>query len=327
MFLERLAGRFAAMAALLMLALASPIQAQDFPSKPIRLVVGYPAGGASDVVARAVAQEMARHLRQTVVVDNRPGVGGNLGAAEVARSPKDGYTLFLGDTGTLVLSKAIYNNLQYDPDRDFVPVSLVAESGFLLVVHQSFPSRTLKEFVAYAKAKPGALSYASPGVGSPHHIAMEIFKSKTGTDIVHVPYKGAAPATTDLVAGQIPMMILDPAATIANVHAGKIRALATLTPQRMPELPDVPTNAEAGVPGVEASNIWGIMVPTGTPPGTIKILAAAIQKAAHEPAIVQKLKDLGITADGSTPEELGKRISHDIKSTRDAVAKMNIRLD
>ncbi len=320
--------RFFSAFALLLCCIASPAWAQAFPTKPIRLIVGYPAGGGSDVVARLIANEMPALLNQSMVVENRPGVGGNLGAGEAARSPKDGYILFLGDTGTLILSKAIYKNLSHDPDQDFTPVSLAAASGFLLVVHKDFPAKTLQELIALAKAQPGSLSYASPGNGSPHHIAMELFKAKAGVDILHVPYRGAAPATTDLIAGQIPMMILDPAATIANVRGGgKIRALATLTPQRMPELPEVPTNAEAGVPGVEASNIWAVMAPAGTPAPVVRTVAQAIQKAVQVPAVVQKLKDIGITPLSSTPEQLAQRLAEENRTTREAVRRMDIRLD
>lgn len=292
--------------------------------RPIRLVVGYPAGGASDVVARMLAQEMAGTLRQPVVVDNKPGAGGTIGGAEVAKSPKDGNTLFLGDTGSLILSKAIYKSLPFDPDRDLVPVGFAAEHPFLLVVNKDVPTRTLQEFLSLAQARPGALSYATPGNGSPHHVAMEIFKARAKVDILHVPYKGAAPAVTDLVGGQVPAMMLDPAATIIHTKSGKIRALAVLASKRLAALPDVPTCAEAGLANVEAANIWAVMAPSGVPPQTIRSLNAALQKAVQAPAVVQKLVDMGLSGRSSSPEELSRYLQQENSGTRQFVRQLNI---
>ncbi|MGE0796734.1 MAG: Bug family tripartite tricarboxylate transporter substrate binding protein [Lautropia sp.] len=307
-------------------AAAWPVAAQT-PDRPIRLVVGYPPGGASDVVARMLGQEMASELRQSVVVENRPGAGGTIGGAEVAKSAKDGSSLFFGDTGSLILSKAIYKSMPFDPDRDLVPVGFAAESAFFLVVHKDFPARTLAEFLAQAKARPGALSYASPGNGSPHHIAMEVLKQRAKVDVLHVPYKGAAPAVTDLLGGQIPMMVLDPAATIAQSKAGKIRALAILAPRRMAELPDVPTNAEAGLPDVEASNIWAVMAPRGTPEPVIQTLNGALRKAAGTPSIVQRLGEMGLSARTSSPDELARYLEQENGSTREFVRKLQLDLN
>lgn len=294
--------------------------------RPIRLVVGYPAGGASDVVARLLAEDMAATLKQPVIVENKPGAGGTIGGAEVAKSPKDGNTLFFGDTGSLIISKAIYKSMPFDPDRDLVPVGFAAESPFFLVVHRDFPARTLQEFVSHARSRPGALSYASPGNGSPHHIAMEVLKARAKIEVAHVPYKGAAPAVTDLIGGQVPIMVLDPAATITHSQAGKIRALAVLAPRRMPELPEVPTNAEAGLANVEAANIWAVMAPRGTPEPVIATISTALRKAAGAKPILQRLNELGLAARTSSPDELGRYIAEQSGTVRPFVRQLNIEL-
>lgn len=301
--------------------------AETFPAKPVHLVVGYSAGGASDVVARLLAEEMSTVLKQPFIVENRPGAGGNIGAAYVAKSAPDGYTLFLGDTGTLILSKAIYKSLTYDPDKDFSPISAVADSGFFIVVHKDFPAKNINQLIGYARSQPGSLSYASPGNGSAHHVAMERFKSATDLDIEHVPYRGSNQATADLIAGHVPIMVLNPATTISNVRSNTIRALAALTPERFSELPDVPTTGELGIEGVESSNLWTLMAPAETPKDIIDILAKAVQKATDQPEFIDKLNAMGLRAASSSPEELAKLLEVENSTLRPYVLGMDLRLD
>lgn len=309
------------------IALHSLSWGQSYPSQPIRLVVGYPAGGASDVIARVIGQELNTSLQQPVIIDNRAGAGGTIGAANVAKAPKDGYSLFLGDTGSLILSKAIYKTLPLDPDADLTPIALVAQHPFVLAINSAVPVKTIQEFIAYAKDRPGALSYASPGTGSPHHIAMERFNLKVGINIVHVPYRGAAPATTDFVGGQIPVMLMDPASAIANIKTGKIHVIVVLAPSRIPQFPDIPTNAEAGIPGVEASNIWALMAPSGTPSPIVDKLAGSLKAAIELPATRQRLFDMGITTSWSSSAQLTELLKQQREAQRALVRKLDIKAD
>ncbi|GAA5235851.1 tripartite tricarboxylate transporter substrate binding protein [Verticiella sediminum] len=310
--------------ALNLLALAAA-QAQDRGA--IRLLVGYAPGGLSDVVARLLAEHLSTELGRTVLVENRAGAGGALAGAEAARAPKDGNTLFLGDNGSLVVNKVIYKRLPFDPDTELTGVSLIAEHPLFLVVNESFPAATLQEFLGYAKARPGALSYASPGNGSPHHVAMESFMLRAGLDLTHVPYRGTAPALTDVLGGRVPVILLDPAATAANAGTGKLRALAILAPERAPAFPDVPSIAEAGITDVEAAVFWAVMAPAGTPAEKLQTLSAAFGTALRNPDVARRLEALGLTPQPSSPGQLSAYLQHKIGTSREIVRQLNILVD
>ncbi|MGH8619801.1 MAG: Bug family tripartite tricarboxylate transporter substrate binding protein [Burkholderiales bacterium] len=290
---------------LLAVFLACPlaVTAQSFPAKPIRLIVPFPPGGGNDTVARAVGQELAKPLGQQVVIDNRPGAGGALGAELAAKAPPDGHTLFLAGVASHGINPALNPKLPYDPIRDFAPVSLLASAPLILVVHPSLPARSVKELIALAKAKPGALNYASNGPGSSSHMAGELFKLSTRTDLVHIPYKGLSPALTDLMSGQVQIMFSSAVAMLPQVKAGRLRGLATTGAKRPAAIPDLPTVAEAGVPGYETGSWYGIVAPAGTPPDIVNRLSAEMQKIVRQPAIQERFNAEAASPVGSTPQE------------------------
>ena len=253
-------------------ALALPAWSQDFPTRPLRIVVPFTPGGSSDVLARAVGTELGKSLGQAVVIDNVPGAGGSIACERVAKSPADGYTLLMGHIGTLAVNPALYPKLGYDPVKSFAPVAWVARVPNVLVVNPAVPAKDLKELVALAKAKPGSLAYGSGGNGSAAHTTMEYFKLQTGTSLLHIPYKGTAPSVTDLLAGQVQALFTGVPALLPHIKAGKMRALAVSSPKRLAVLPDVPTVAESGIPGFSADNVFGILAPMGTPPAAIAVL-------------------------------------------------------
>jgi tripartite-type tricarboxylate transporter receptor subunit TctC len=294
-------------AAIIMIA-ASNTHAQQYPSKPLRFVVPFAAGGGSDLVARTVAAKITEAIGQTVIVDNRAGAAGTIGADIVAKSPPDGHTLLLGSSGPIAINPSLYTKLPYDAVRDFAPVSIVTVMPFLLVVHPALPVRSVRELIALAKARPNQLNYGSPGSGSTTHLANELFKSMTGVHIAHVPYKGVAPAATDLISGQVQMMSGDLSTLLPHVRSTRMRALAVTGANRSTLLPDVPTVAESGVPGYEASGWFGVLVPAATPPGTVERLNGAIVKglAAHDAR--ERLAALGGEVGGSTPDQFAARI-------------------
>jgi tripartite-type tricarboxylate transporter receptor subunit TctC len=286
-------------------AFTSPIaHAQVYPAKPIRLIVPYPAGGGTDFFARAVGVQLSQQLGQQIVVENRPGAATIIGAEAAAKSAPDGYTLLLGDTATFAVNPTLYKKLPYDPLKDLAPVSLTGRFALLLVVNpSSLKATSVKELVEEAKKTPGKIDYASPGPGSPHHLAMEMFKQRTGTEFTHVPYKGSGPAIQDLLGGQIPLMFLDLAAGAPQIKSGKIKALAVASDKRIAALPDLPTVAESGVPGFEAWAWQALAVPAGTPKDIIAKLNAEYRKAIGTPELRQKLIDAGIDPLQSSPEE------------------------
>lgn len=291
-------------------ALAAPAGlAQVYPARQIRLVVPYPAGGGTDFFARAVGAQLALQLGQQIVIDNRPGAGTIIGADSVAKSAPDGYTILLGDTATFAVNPTLYKKLPYDPQKDFAPVSLTGRFALLLVVNPAkLAAGSVKDLVEEARKAPGRLDYASPGPGSPHHLAMEMFKQRTQTQLTHVPYKGAAPAVQDLLSGHIPLMFLDLAAGAPQVKAGKLRALAVASDKRIAALPDLPTVAESGVAELAGFEAWAwqaFAVPAGTPKDVIARLNAEFRKAVGIPEIRQKLIDAGIDPLQSTPEDAG----------------------
>jgi len=291
-------------AALAAALLAPAALAQVYPAKSLRLVVPYPAGGGTDFFARTVGAQLAQQLGQSVVVENRAGAATIIGAEAVMKSAPDGYTLLLGDTGTFAVNPTLYRKLPYDPQKDFAPVSLTGRFALLLVTNPSkLAAASMKELIDEAKRRPGRIDYASPGPGSPHHLAMEMFKQRTGTAFMHIPYKGAAPAVQDLLSGQVSLMFLDLAAGAPQIKAGKLKALGVASDKRIAALPELPTLAESGLPGFEAWAWQALAVPAGTPRDIVARLNAEFRKAVSAPEIRQKLLDAGIDPLQSTPEE------------------------
>jgi tripartite-type tricarboxylate transporter receptor subunit TctC len=279
--------------------------AQSYPDHPIKLVVPFPAGGPVDVTARIVAQALAPILGQPVVIENRGGASGAIGGKAVAAADPDGYTLMCGNISSLVVTPVVNNNRDYDPAKAFVPIAHVSQNHQIMVIPPTFPAKTVQEFVAYAKANPGKLNFGSPGPGNAGHLAAELFKIKTGIDVLHVPYKGAADALTAVMGGQVQMYFGDTAAAIPLIREGRVRALGWSATVRNPELPDVPTMIESGVPDYVVLTFIGIMAPARTPPAIVAKLNAAINQALHTPEVVAAAARLSAELKGGTPEEFG----------------------
>jgi tripartite-type tricarboxylate transporter receptor subunit TctC len=293
--------------------------------KSVRFVVGFTPGGPSDILSRALAAKLSETRGQPVIVENRPGAGGNLAAEVVARSAPDGNTWLLGNNSILATNAALYSHLPFDPEKDFAPVALVGIQPNMLVVHPSVPARSVAELIAYAKQHPGKLNYASTGAGVASHLSGELFKSMTGIDMVHVPYKGAQPALTDVIAGQCQVMFATSASAIPYVKAGRLRALAVTTAHRSASLPDLPTVAEAGVPGFESTTWHGVVVPAGTSSAIIERLNRDINAALRDAELRRRLDALGVEVVGGTPQEFAAYIAAEIpkwtKIVRDSGAK------
>jgi tripartite-type tricarboxylate transporter receptor subunit TctC len=283
-------------------------QAQPYPSKPIRFVVPYPAGGPLDTIARLLGAKVAESTKQPVIVDNKPGAGGNIGADIVAKSPADGYTILMGAVATHAINPTLYKSIPYDAIRDFAPVTQVATTPNVLVVHPSVPAANVREFVAYAKANPGKLSFGSGSIGSAGHLAGELFKAMAGVEMTHVPYKGAAPAMQDLVGGQIQLMFDNLASSLTQVKAGRIKALAVTTAKRSQFAPDLPTVAESALPGFDISTWFGVFAPAGTPKAALDTLHAEFTRALAAPDVREKMLALGAEPVGSKPEEFAAYI-------------------
>ncbi len=283
-----------------------------FPSKPVRLILAFPPGGASDFAGRLLAQRMSDGWGQTVVVENRAGAGGNVGAEVAARATPDGYTMMLANNAILVANPALYPKLNYDPARDFIPVTLVALQPNVLVVHPSLPVKSVKELIALAKRRPGQLNYASSGVGLAAHLAGELFNSMAGVNMVHVPYKGAGPALADLIGGQTQVMFATATSVIPQIKAGKLRALATTAPKRSIGFEDLPTVSEAGVAGFDATSWHGIVVPTGTPRPIVDQISAAVNTALKNPDLREKFLTAGAEPVGGTPEQFAAYIKGEV---------------
>jgi tripartite-type tricarboxylate transporter receptor subunit TctC len=289
---------------------APAVFAQAYPTKPIRLVVGFTPGGGVDINARLLQPKITEYLGQSLVVDNRPGAGTNIANEHVARSAPDGYTLLI-NTAALAINLSLYRKVPYEA-RDFSPVSLFSMSPNILVVHPSVPVKTAKDLIAFAKARPGQLNFSSAGSGTTQHLSGELFNLRTGTKIVHIPYKGSAPSLTALVSGEVEMTFANIPAISAHVKAGRLRSVANLGPKRSAQLPEVPTMAEAGVKGVEVVVWYGIFAPAATPPEVVGRLAEAIGRAARSPDIRQKLEGLGAEAVGNTPQEFSKLFQEEV---------------
>jgi tripartite-type tricarboxylate transporter receptor subunit TctC len=279
--------------------------AEVFPDKPIRILVASAAGGASDIVARLMADKLTQSLGQPVIVEAKPGANGNIAAELVAKSAPDGYTLMMGTIGVMAINPSMYKNVRFDPLKDYAPVARLVSFSNMLVVTPSLPVNSVKELVDYAKAHPGRLRYGSPGAGGSPHMAMVVFGQMTGTDLVHVPYKGAAPALTDLMGGHIDFAFSDPLLTLPQVKGGKVRALAVSGSERLASAPEIPTVAEAGVPGYAVSGWLGIVAPAGTPADRIAKLNAAFNQALALPEVKAKLVEQGSAVIPGTPQEFG----------------------
>ncbi len=309
------------------LALAPQAAAQSFPNKPIRWIVPYAAGGGSDFLARTIGQQLSTNIGQPIVVENKPGANTAIAAAETARSPHDGYTVMSADNGTLVFNPALYKNLSYNPTRDLAPVSLLGKFPMILVVGASAEYKDARDFLAKVKAAPGKVSYASAGAGSPHHLAMELLKERAGLRMVHIGYRGAAPALLDVVGGQVPAMMTDLAAGAAFLKAGKLRPLAVANATRLPQLPNVPTFAEVGLQGVEAAALVGMVAPAGTPPDVIAKLQTSVAAAIKQPEVNRKLVDFGVEPVGSTPEQFAALLRSETALWHKLIRDLNITLE
>ena len=283
-------------------AVAGPLAAQTWPTKPVRIIVPFPPGAATDIQGRFIAQKLTEALGQQVIVDNRPGANGTLGLALAAKSVPDGHTIVLGQTGNLAISPSL-TKVPYDPLRDFAPISLTVSSPHVIAVHPSLPARSVKELVALARARPGQMNYASTGAGSAGHLGVELFKKQTRIDIVHVPYKGAVMGFTDLVAGHVTMMFTSVLSTQSFARAGRVRMLGVASQKRSPSAPDVPTIAESGFPGVEVTSWWGLLAPASTPPEIVARLNAELVKILASQDARERIGDLGADIASSTPQQ------------------------
>jgi tripartite-type tricarboxylate transporter receptor subunit TctC len=298
-----------------------------YPSKPVRLIVPFPPGGAVDYYARAVQNRLAETLGQPIVIENRAGASGMVGAELVAKSPPDGYTVLVGNIASLAMNVGIYSKMPYDPAKDLTPIMRTVAVDYAMVVHPSVPARAVADFVAYARANPGKLSYGSAGSGSAPHLSTELFKQRAGIDIVHIPFKGGGPMVTDLLGGQIQMVIADQANLMPHVKAGKLRALAVGTLVRSAVYPDLPTIAESGYPGFEARAWQGIAGPAGMPPDVVKQLQAAIAKVMAMPDVRARLVEGGLDPIVSTPEEFGEFIRTEIAKWSKVAKDVGARVD
>ncbi|TDP72831.1 Bug family tripartite tricarboxylate transporter substrate binding protein [Roseateles toxinivorans] len=307
--------------------LSSMATAQSFPSKPIRWLVPYAAGGGSDFLARTIGQTLSSQVGQTVVVDNKPGANTAIAAAETARSPADGYTVLSADNGTLIFNPVLYKTLSYNPVKDLAPVTLMGRFPMILVVGPSLPVTSAKDFIAKAKATPEGLNYGSAGAGSPHHLAMELLKVETGLTMTHVPYRGAAPALAEVAGGQVPAMMVDLAAGAAFIKSGKVKALAVANAKRLPQLPDVPTFAELGYKNVEAAALVGMVVPVATPADVITALNKQVVAAINEPAVHKRLSDFGVEPVGNTPAQFAELLKSETARWQKLIRDLKITLD
>lgn len=299
--------------------------AAGYPDKPIRMVVGFAAGGAPDIIARMLAQPLNERLGQAVVVDNRPGATGNIGAEIVSRAAPDGYTLFMA-TVSVAISPSVYSGLSFRFPEDFTPVSMVASVPLILVVHPGVAAKSVEDLVRLARERPGQLNYASVGAGSPQHLAAELFKLRTGTDLVHVPYKGGAPANTAVIAGESHVYFSGMPPALPHVKSGRLRALAVTAAKRSAAAPDVPTVAEAGLKGTEADNWHAVLAPARTSPIVVKRLNAELAAVLSEAGIQNQLVNQGAEASRSTPEALGRYLREELAKWREVARAANLRV-
>ncbi|MET0858102.1 MAG: tripartite tricarboxylate transporter substrate binding protein [Telluria sp.] len=311
----------------LLTSVAAHAQAQSYPSQPIRWIVPYPPGGGSDFLARTIGNAMAEQTKQPVIIENKAGANTAIAASETARSAPNGYTILNADNGTMVFNSALYSKLSYNPIKDLTPVALLGRFPMILVVGPSSDVKDAKAFIAKAKAKPGAVNYGSAGAGSPHHLAMELLEVTAGVDMNHIGYRGAAPALTDLVGGQIEAMMVDMAAGGAFIKSGKIRPLAVANATRLPQLPDVPTFAELGMKSVEAAALVGVVAPAGLPPAVLTTLNKNLVDAMNLPAVKQRLIEFGVEPVGSTPQQYAELLRTETVRWHKLIKDQKISLD
>ena len=319
--------RLARVCAVAALALASAAHGQAYPSKPVRMIVAYPPGGGTDIVGRMLAQKLGEALGHAVVVENRGGASGNIGTELAAHAAPDGYTILMGNVAPNAINVSLFENLPFHPIADFAPVSLVASTPNILVVHPSTRARTVEEIVALAKASPGKLNFASAGVGSSSHLAGELFRTLAGAQIVHVPYKGAGPAMVDVLSGQVQLYFATMPAAMPHVKSGKLVAIAVTSAKRSPALPGLPTVAESGVPGYEASTWYGLLAPAHTPSPVIARLHDATVKVLGQASLREKLADQGFEPIGDTPEEFAAYIKSEIGKWGKVIREAGIRAE
>jgi tripartite-type tricarboxylate transporter receptor subunit TctC len=310
----------------LLAALAGPAHA-DYPDRPIRLVVPFPPGGGADNLARMIMPHVATILGVPIVIDNKPGAGGNIGAEFVAHSPPDGYTLLYGTNGTQAINPALYGNLRFDPVADFAPVSRMTVIGAMLIVNNDVPAKSVAELIAYAQANPGKVNFASAGNGTTSHLAGEMFRGRAGIDIVHVPYRGGGAAALGLMGGQVQMMIDVMPSAYPLAKGGKVRGLAVTTAHRFPGAPDLPTIGESGLPGFDVSAWDAIFAPAGTPPQAIRKLGAAIHEALDEPALREQLLAAGAVAAADGPDDLARFVGTEREKWAKAVRSSGAKVD
>jgi tripartite-type tricarboxylate transporter receptor subunit TctC len=307
--------------------LAPSARAQDYPNQTVKIVVPFVAGGGVDVVARIIAPKLSEELGQSVIIENRGGAGGALGAAAVAQSPPDGYTLLVGTGSTHGTNSNVYARLSYDPVRDFVPVVLLSSSPLLLIVPPSLPARTVKELIALGRSRPGELSFGSYGTGSINHLGAELYNSMAGIQANHVPYRGSAPAMTDLIAGRLNYMFDGVSTSLGYLQAGTIRMLGVAGPTRSPVLPDQPTISEAGLPGYDTMVWFGLFAPTGTPKPVVAYLNAKANAVLSSRSVREALKKLGVEAVGGSPDVLANKVQSELQKWATIVREKNIRLE
>jgi tripartite-type tricarboxylate transporter receptor subunit TctC len=307
--------------------IAAPAVAQNYPVKPIRLVVPFPPGGAVDAIGRIIGQKLGDSWGHNVVIDNRGGAAGAIGSELVARSPADGYTLLVGSTSTISINPALNTKLAYSPQRDFVPVSLVGYVPHILLVNAAVPANNVKEFIAYAKAQGKPVTFASVGTGSPHHLAGEIFKSMTGIDMVHVPYTGSGPALIGLMSGQVQFLSLDLPPALAQLNGGKVKALGIASARRDPLLPDVPTVGESGLPGFEISGWYGIFAPIQTPKPIVSKLSAEIDRLLATSDVRASLAKIGVNVLGGSAEQFAAYVKREDAKWSKAIRDAGVRIE
>lgn len=312
--------------ALALISAFTAVQAQGFPERPISIVVPFPPGGTTDILARQIAEKMTRDLKTTVIVENRPGAGGNTGAELVARAKPDGYTVLLSAAGPLSINQHLYSKLNYNPIRDFAPVSLIASVPIMLVTHPQRPFQTVAELIAYAKANPGKLSYASQGNGTTSHLTMELLKTHAGIDLVHVPYRGSSPATNDLVGGQIDLMFDNSPSTLPFVQSKRMRALGVASANRVKGMESLPTIAET-VSGFESTAWFGVVAPAGTPEAVVNTLNRSINAALAQADLKERMAVSGVDLLGGSPSEMTRFMAMESKKWAEVVKLSGAKLD
>ena len=300
--------------------------AQDWPSKPVRMVVPFAAGGTTDITARVVAEQLTQVLKQSVIIDNKAGAGGNIGATEVARAAPDGYTFLMGTPGTQAINQFLYPKMPYDTAKDFAPVSFVVRVPNVLVVHPGVGVKTIAELIARAKARPGGMSYGTPGNGSTGHLSTELFKSRAGIFVTHIPYRGSGPMLLDLMAGQIEMAIDNLPSALPHIRSGKLVALGVTSAQRNSQLPEVPTIASA-LPGYVAESWFVLVAPAGTPPTIVSRLSTEVDRILRKPEVIERFKGLGAEPVGGTPDQLAQFIVGETRKWQQVVKASGARVD